>query len=118
MSTLASDKAISRWEKCRLAAEKLGCGKTHVHDKLYGRLCREDLLHRVIEGNEQAIETVKAWDEYSQESMSQWQSSDTDVPKTAVEKIKVAMWFIRKMGGAEKAKKAIDATVALQSELT
>ncbi len=120
MSSLQSEKATKRWADCATAATALGCGKTHVHDKLYARLKQEGLLDDLLKGGEAAsevVDIVRAWPEFNVESVTGWQSSTDDVPRTPVEKVKVAMWFIRKMGGVEAARKSIDAALLLQDTL-
>lgn len=118
MSAAMKSVAQARWDACERVATVLGCGKTHVHDKLYKKLKEEELLELVMEGEPTAVATVKAWPELSEETKRSWvPCSDDDVAKNPLEKVKIAIWFAKKMGGISLARKALDMAAMLDEEL-
>lgn len=116
MSEVQKATAKARWELCGRLAAMLGCGKTHVHDKLYSKLKERELVDAVLAGEQGAVAAVKAWPEFYDEGVKLW------MPKkqtpTAMEKLKIAQWFVDKMGGMEQAKKALFALERLDQELS
>lgn len=124
MSAAQSDKAIRRWADCEKIAAVLGCGKTHVHDKLYSRMSREELLDSVIAGDAGAIASVKSWPEFAEERPKQWSPAPPAPPappaerkQTGLEQLKLTMWFIKQVGGLERAKQLLAFAEQLETEL-
>lgn len=108
--------AKQRWSDCRIIAEHLGCGKTHVHDRLYSRIKREELLNDAIGGVPTAIETIQSWPEFNErERENHWQPNPE--VRGGAERLKLALWFITKIGSVEKAKRAVDLAVQVLEEL-
>lgn len=94
-----------KWQDCETAAVKLGCGKTHVHDKLYNRMKQEGVLAGVLAGDSDAIQAVQMWPEFVATG------KDTE----PMEKLKIAQWYVDKVGGLERAKKLLDFLTQLET---
>jgi hypothetical protein len=116
VSAASSVAAKQRWEACDAIAELLNCGKTHVHNKLYSRIVSEQLLDNLLAGDADAIAAVKAWPEFGEEQPRLYVQKERAV--TGLDTLKLAMWFIAKVGGVEKARRAIDYAERIESELS
>lgn len=95
--------AKERWAACADIGKVLGLSKTYVHDKLYGKLCQTGYLDKVLRRNRTAIDQVRSWPEYTAANQSVCQCD-----MAPIEMLKIADWFVRKLGSVNNARKAID----------
>jgi hypothetical protein len=144
MSTVQSLQAKDRWDLCTAIGNHLGVDKRFIHDRLWAKMKEHEITDDAAAGVMVALDMIRSWPEMSEESRDSfkryWEGSEyreesrtpqrnpvsaatspDDSPKgnakTAVEKLRLAFWFIDKMGGAEKARKALDLAERTITEL-
>jgi hypothetical protein len=133
MSTVQSLTAKKRWEDCASVARNYGLDKQFVHDRLYGPLKAGGLLERAVRGDQGMSDVITVLQNSVEPTRHEgWSPAPgappagrcpppSDVPpasgKSKVDRLKLALWFIEKMGGADKARKVIDLAVQVCEEM-
>lgn len=120
MAILRKEAALLRWKNCEIIASYFeGVSKNDVYTYLYTEIKKEGLLEKALIGDEEALKKVmelRGWEKIS-ESIARKDSNDVITPS---DKIRVAMWFINKIGHPDEAlrvlKAAIVATKALETK--
>lgn len=79
------------WEDCLLISKALGCSKMDVYTYLYRQLTDSNLIEEAKKGKHEAINHLPGYGRIFTDYISD------------EAKLKIAFWYIRKMGGVEKA---------------
>jgi hypothetical protein len=118
-----SRKGKQRWKDCEAIAEKLDITKYQVSSYLYGDIAQADKLELAKAGDSSTMDWIKTtpgWKRMLQDKQNEEEQAerirlhkpsrkvDNDMPETADEKLRVAMWYLRKMGSFEDAKAALE----------
>lgn len=102
-----------RWAQCTKIANRLGITKNQVHQYLWAEIKSREWVELAIDGNADILTRIRQLPEWAKMEAAPepgWQPAPEI--NTSQDQIRTALWFIGKVGGAEKAKKAIDAAIA------
>lgn len=111
-----ADKMRERWHDCEIIANLLVNARNNITKQdtfcLYNEIKSNKILEGCLSGDAASLDTVIGWFDKRFGAVSQGSTrkhSRNEVAEDTEDTIRLALWFIKKVGGPEKAIKAIQA---------
>lgn len=109
----------ARWVECAELATNLGVTKQQVHNFLYGRMKDEGWIAPILDNDPLTIQLIKGSAEWAQMIQAELRPHlpEMEPQKGPTDQLKLAFWFIGKIGSGEQAVRVVNAAVIATKEL-
>lgn len=108
-----------RWKKCQQLSEKLGVHKTKVHQYLWTTINEKGWYDAIVAGDESVIAELKASEGWARMTTPEPRIHNPDDGEELDEagQLRIGLWFIKKVGGSDNARKIIAAASSALDKL-
>lgn len=106
-----SRRMLDRWAKSAAIAEHLKIDMKTVFRKLLPEIEKYKLVDEAVQGSEATIAAIKSWAIWPEILKTAKAQQSAKEKPTPTGKLKIALWYVDKIGDHEQARKLVDIAI-------